>query len=174
MPSLLLQRADNINFWQSYPAYVNRTQIGEIPFTGRLKVDLEPGRYLLAVGARNAQEAQVWCTIKEYNKAFEIQAVKRGGLQKWPKTWQINLVEKGPIQLKSPQEQQTKKRAYRNTLWKQAIFNLLVIVFLAWPAYIFYIKNDYLFLALVIMGLLVLWQINVGVKKFLLRKEPRP
>ena len=174
MPKLLLQRRDRVNFWSAYKVYLNRTYAGSIGFASELSLELPPGRYQMHVGSRNTREASLWINVAEHTKALEIQVEPLAFWRNWPKSWKIKLIEKGPIQLASEKDQQALKQDYRGVLVRQLFFNCLFLAFLAWPFYLFWVREDGLFLALVALGLLVLLQINVGIKKFLLRKEPKP
>jgi Fe-S cluster biosynthesis and repair protein YggX len=174
MPKLIIQRSDRSNYFGVFKVYINRSAAGEIPFAERLELDLPAGRYQINVGSFRAKEASHFTNLERNHRAFEISTEKVSAFKNWPKNQQTVLIEKGPVQLANQKERKKFKKEYRNTLLLLALFNGLFLTLLAWPLHRAWHIGDGLAWAAVLIGLLILWQINNGVKRFFLRKEKQP
>lgn len=174
MPKLIIQRTDRLNYFEKYPVYINSSKAGNLAFADTLTLHLEPGRYLLQVGGFNSREANFWVDLKENNQAFEVKNKRLKRWRKWPKRWQAVLSAKPPMHLASSSAQAKLKKEYLRAELKLGLFNLLFFALLFVPINYYWETSDGLFLALTILGLLVIWQINTGARRFLIRQEPRP
>lgn len=171
MAKLIVQRANLRAFQQKYIVYLNRTRAADIGFAEQIELELEPGRYQLAVGSFFAKEAEVWFDLNDHNKAFEIHSEGIAIIQNLPKYHCLKLVAKGPIQLKKRDHLILLKQAVKGFLWKQWIFNALYLIFLFVLIEQAMTRQGlnvlYLISALLLVNLVI---INFSIRKHLLKK----
>ena len=170
MPKLKIQRFDRADYFGEYVFYLNRKACARIPFGESVEIDLEPGFYQINIGGKWGLEAEAYFTMGEHRKAFIVEAQwLKFQDRKWPKWYQISLIEKPFIQLPLKGEQQFLKRNYQQGLLRSFLFSILVAAFLFWLYMLAQDEQNGILEFLAILGIPFIWFVNKGMRMAMLK-----
>lgn len=133
MPELIIQRRDHSAYFEAYPVYINRKQVGRIGFAERISLELEEGRYQVHCGGLFGKEAEIWIDLKQHRKALFLSAESLAWRDRpFPKYYQCHFTETAPLQLKGEEEQGQLKAQQGRALTYAFAFLALLSLAAAW------------------------------------------
>ncbi len=159
MPELIIQRLDRGGYWESYPIYVNRKQLGRIGFGQEVKLDLEPGRYLISIGGLRAADAELWIDLGANRRVLQVEGKALAYKDRqWPKWYQLQFKETIPVRKASSEELGELRYLYRQALARA--FGFMAVLLVA-AAYLIFLasaeQNNLLYYLAILPSILAPW-----------------
>ncbi len=171
MPELVFQRLDRAAYWESYPIYINRSQLARIGFGQEVSLNLEPGRYHISTGGLAGADAEMWIDLSSHRRVLQIEAEELGRKQrKWPKWYQLQLKETSFVRKASAAELSQLRFLYRQALARAFAFMALLLMAAAYLIFLGQEEQNSLLTYLAIFPMILAPWAYRGVLKAQLRK----